>query len=383
MPATDPVPINPAVLGWAMEEASVGTGDLAKHLKVEPAEVESWLSGAQLPSTTLVRRMASYLRRSTATLLLPEPPPPSVPPSFRHPPGAVAGREITRRETQGVRTARRLQSLARWLHERMPGVQAPSSVPVVAAKPPSHEAADLLREWLGWSIDLQTEARDPYAVQNEMRGRLEQRGLLVLHLRLGAQGCRGFSLTDDLRPVVAVNRRYIPAARLFTYGHELAHLLIGAGSICLTSFQANATERWCERVAGELLLPEPDLASYVSRVMRVRQVRTVPQVQQVARRFKVSLRATAYRLQATELGVPDLYGHVHTSTDLPGRPADDDGPRERSSRARFVEFGPGFSHSLVDALERGALSRHDLVNYLELPGTQLTEWRSLVTGASR
>jgi Zn-dependent peptidase ImmA (M78 family) len=376
MPAADLVPINPSVLAWAMEEASVGPPELAAALHVNLEDVEGWLAGDERPPTTHFRKLASHLRRSTATFLLPEPPPASVPPAFRHPPGADKSRRITRDEASGVRTARRLQSLARWVSTDMPGHFERAPLPSIAMQRPSVEAANALRDWLGWTVERQINARDAYAALADMRAALEARGVLVFHLRLGEQGCRGFSLGDPIRPVIAANRRYIPAARLFTYGHELAHLVSGTQSLCLTRFQSSTLERWCEGVAGELLLPRDALRAYVRKSVGVNEVGTVAQVRRIASRYKTSLRATAYRLQETQLAEPGLYGLVHTSTDLP-TPSKDP-PRERRSQRRYREFGRGFTEQLVSAEASGALTHHDLVNYLDLPANQLDEWRSFI-----
>lgn len=382
MSNADLVPIKPAVLAWAIEEAGLRPRELAKALKVEAGVVDAWLSGASCPNTTLFRQAAQHLGRSPATLLLPEPPPATVPPSFRHPPGAPASRRITRDETQAVRTARRVHNLVRWLHERLdeePTASLPSADPT---QPPA-DAADALRRWLDWSVAIQTQARDPYAVLGQLRARLEERGVVVLHLKLGDQGCRGFSFHDKSRPLLAVNRRYIPAARIFTYGHELGHLAVGDGSLCLTSFHDGGIERWCEGVAGALFLPEKPLTDFVLRDLGLRHVSGLHEVRRIAQRFKVSLRATAYRLGELELAAPGLYRTVHLSTDLPSPRKEDDRFGERTGVRRFREYGPRLSASVLTAEARGILSRHDLVTYLDLPGAQLEEWKTLAAGDRR
>lgn len=57
-----------------MDEAGVGVHELAGHLKVPPSLVTEWREDVSKPGTTRFRRMASYLKLSTNTLLLPRPP---------------------------------------------------------------------------------------------------------------------------------------------------------------------------------------------------------------------------------------------------------------------------------------------------------------------
>jgi Zn-dependent peptidase ImmA (M78 family) len=187
-------------------------------------------------------------------------------------------------------------------------------------------------------------------------------------------------LPDETAPLLAVNRRYIPAARIFTYGHELAHLIARTGSICLaTTFRDDRMERWCEKVAGELLLPRNPVSHFVLDGLDVRSVSSIAEVRRIAGRFNVSLRATAYRLEELGLAAPNLYRLVDAGTDLPSPRLDDEGPRERASKRRFIEYGPRFSRAVLEAETRGLLSSHDLVTYLDLPAGQLNEWRNLAS----
>jgi hypothetical protein len=77
--------------------------------------------------------------------------------------GIPAGREMSAVEARGVRTARRLQSVARWISERAePDERA--SLPSLSPRPSTVEVARALREWLDWSVETQTQARDTYSV---------------------------------------------------------------------------------------------------------------------------------------------------------------------------------------------------------------------------
>lgn len=378
MGASRTVPVRPAVLRWAMDEAGVGTAELAAHLKVPPSLVTEWLEGVSKPGTTPFRKIAAYLKLSTNTLLLPRPPDTGVPPAYRHPPGTAEGRTITREESDGVRQARRVQTVAHWVRDR---AQEDSRVEVPQAEALSNPVAlaERLQEWSGWTVAHQTSARDPYEAIRTFREFLEDRGLLVLQLRLGKDGCRGFSLADDIAPVIAASRRYIPQARLFTFVHELAHLATGTETLCASdSFAASQLERWCEEVAGSFLLPRQVVAEYIQETFDRDNVTEPSQVSRVARHFRLSQRGTAYRLQRTGLGSDDLFSKV--ASDLPQPRDDDQGPRERKAVKQYRELGPSYSELLLHAEQRRLLSHHDLLDYLDLPAAQLPEWRDLARG---
>ena len=381
--AAEKVPIRPAVLEWALAEAGETPESLGSGIKVPTELVENWLSGDDRPGTSQFRDLAAYLKRPTSVLLLKQPPEGGVPASFRHPPGSSAGRTITREEAQAVRAARRVQSVAKWIGERAEDVGPPPNLPDIVPMSDPANAARELASWLSWSVALQTSSKSQYEALNEMRTRLEDKRVLVLHLRMGRDGCRGFSLPDDQWPLIAVSRRYIPPARMFTYVHELVHLASHTQSMCLTgAVAASELERWCEEVAGNFLLPFEEAKRFLENELGIDTARTPAHVARIARRFWLSQRGTAYRLQLAGLGVGNLYEQVHASTDLPPATDDDSGPRERRAVRQVRELGAAFSGLVVRAEDRRLLSRHDVIEYLDLPASQLDEWRTLARGAS-
>jgi Zn-dependent peptidase ImmA (M78 family) len=362
-----------------MDEMGVATDELAAQLETSVEEVDAWLSGRSRPSTGQFRRLAKYLGRPETTFLLREPPADAgVPPSFRHPPGTAPGRTLTRDEAQAVRTARRLQRIARWVSERLPGEADAVDIPEVRAMSRPTLAGETIADWVEWPVARQTEAEDTYAVIRDLRERLESRGVLVFHLRLGHSGCRGFSLPDPLRPVLAVNTGYTPEARLFSYGHELAHLASRTQAICV-GYEGTQLERWCERVAGAMFLPSASVTAWVAEEFGDAPLTERWEAQRVARRYKTSLSATIIRLIELGLGSQALGAFVNHQRDR--TPTKSSGGKgERSSERRHREWGEGYSHLLLDAEQRGLLRSHVMLEYLDLPQSQLEEWRALARG---
>jgi Zn-dependent peptidase ImmA (M78 family) len=98
----------------------------------------------------------------------------------------------------------------------------------------------------------------------------ERAGVLVLRSSivgnqtrrpLSVDEFRGFAISDQLAPCVFINGRDAKTAQIFTLVHEIAHVWLGASGISNPDFrerparQANSTERLCNAVAAEVLVP--------------------------------------------------------------------------------------------------------------------------------
>ncbi|HUO06617.1 MAG TPA: ImmA/IrrE family metallo-endopeptidase [Candidatus Binataceae bacterium] len=142
----------------------------------------------------------------------------------------------------------------------------------------------------------------------ELRSRLEGASILVVvngivgnntHRKLDPAEFRGFVLVDDYAPLVFVNGTDAKAAQMFTLAHELAHLWLGSSAAFdLRELQPadDETERSCNRIAAEFLVPESELRTFWP------SARQDPErFQMIARRFKVSELVAARRALDLEL----------------------------------------------------------------------------------
>ena len=135
-----------------------------------------------------------------------------------------------------------------------------------------------------------------------LRNRIEEVGVLVFlngivgnntHRKLDADEFQGFALVDEYAPLVFINNADFTSAQMFTLAHELAHIFVGHEGV--SNFDAllpsdHATERFCNSIAAEFLVPHTDLEDLWEVVANDKDP-----YQQIAREFKVSLVVAARR----------------------------------------------------------------------------------------
>ena len=124
-----------------------------------------------------------------------------------------------------------------------------------------------MKDALGLTIDWAERLANWEEALRALAGAAERIGVMVAtssvvglnnHRPLDPQEFRGFVLCDAHVPLVFINGADSKSARMFTLAHELAHLWLGKdGLFNLVKLMphADATERFCNQVAAEFLVP--------------------------------------------------------------------------------------------------------------------------------
>lgn len=81
------------------------------------------------------------------------------------------------------------------------------------------------------------------------------------HRKVKVNECRGFALVNNVAPYIFINSSDAPVAQLFTLIHETAHIMLGvsAGHAEADTLSDDVTERYCDKVAAEFLVPAQEL----------------------------------------------------------------------------------------------------------------------------
>ena len=253
--------VNSQVLIWAREVLGIPLHVAAQKIGVPERRLQEFESGQTLPTIRQLRIIAKVYRRPTAFFYLKSPPPkPEQIKDFRALPGRYNQDLPEVLDAVGAAQQRRLTAidLARMLAYDIPEfdvVASLSDLPVTIASK--------LRHRLGVSIPEQRSWRDAYRVLRRWIAATEQAGVLVTQFsQVGVDAVRGFSLVESPFPLVAINGKDSPRAKVFTLFHELVHIVLRVSGLCdlhETNGRADVIEPFCNRVAAEALVPSSAL----------------------------------------------------------------------------------------------------------------------------
>lgn len=362
------VPITGAVLHWAVKESGYPASEIAAAAGVGVTELTSWFRGTAQPTVGQARALANKLKRPLATFLLPTPPKVSLPSVEFRRAGESGRRQLNPAERLRLREAGRLQGLLAWISEELNA--SPPRLPRFATTSDPAKVARVARNALGLAIDTQVDLSSASAAWHAWRSAVERVGVYVIVFSIGLESCRGFSIWNERAPLIAINSSWSAEARIFTLLHELAHLLTRTNSACLevgarSASPSDAVERWCERFAALVLIPDEALQSYVERQLGGEPVPDLDTVSRVAREFKTSRRAAALRLIEAEYAGWDLYRSIPPILERP-RPGGGGAGRTRA-QLRSDRYGSRALGDINNAIRRDVITTGDALDYLEAP----------------
>ncbi|MCE7937087.1 MAG: ImmA/IrrE family metallo-endopeptidase [Chloroflexi bacterium CFX6] len=292
------VPVEPKLLRWARERAGLTVHDLEGRFP----KLELWERGEELPTLKQVERFARVTHAPVGFLFLQEPPVEKVPiPDFR----TIGNERMGHPSPDLLDTIYVCQQRQEWYHDfaRSVGEDPLPFVGSLRKTSNVNTAAARIRHALHFDIDERRKISTWTDALRLFIGQADALGILVMcsgvvlnnnRRRLDPNEFRGFALADDLAPLVFINGADTKAAQMFTLAHELAHIWLGQSAVSdaqASELPDHEVERWCNRVAAELLVPLQELHSIYHEDSDLPD-----EVNRLARQFKVSTLVILRRL---------------------------------------------------------------------------------------
>jgi Zn-dependent peptidase ImmA (M78 family) len=286
------VTIRPELLRWARERAGLNAFALEKRFP----KIEAWERGELVPTLRQLEAFSKAVHVPVGFLFLSEPPEEPLPvPDFRTM-GAV---RIQRPSPDLLDTIYLCQQRQAWYRDyaRLHGETPLHFVETAVVNEEVVVVAAQMREAIGFDLDERVELPTWTEALRRFIEQVEDAGVLVMvsgvvgsstRRKLDPEEFRGLALADDLAPLIFINGADTKAAQMFTLAHELAHIWLGKSGVSdaqASTVPDESTERWCNQVAAELLVPleqvrqafgkEPDLQSGMQRLARQFKVSTL------------------------------------------------------------------------------------------------------------
>lgn len=139
------------------------------------------------------------------------------------------------------------------------------------------EIAKLAATELGFTVSDRSRLRTRENARNHLRHTFEERGGLTVitsmvgnnnHRMLDREEFRGFTLADDLAPLIFVNASNESlSGQIFTFLHEYGHVVLRKTGVSDDDLTQHGTgvEGWCNDFAAEILVPAADLLTQFAR----------------------------------------------------------------------------------------------------------------------
>lgn len=255
------LPINPALLIWARERAGLSRDEALQRFR----RLAEWEAGESGPTYPQLEQLSEAFKVPIAVFFFPEPP--QVPPineTFRTLPEAELER-LPSRVRILMRKAKAMQiNLAELTDGRNPNARLITRDLTFLPNVDIAEMAAAVRRYVGVPLAQQQGWRSDDDALKEWRAALLNVGVFVFKDAFKVEEFSGFCLYDDEFPIIYVNNSATKTRQIFTYFHELAHLLfhtsgidkVRDGYIERLVGDARQIEIACNSFAAQVLLPE-------------------------------------------------------------------------------------------------------------------------------
>ncbi len=259
------IPINPTLVEWARKRAGFTIQEAAEKF----SRIAAWEAGEAFPTYPQLERLAEEFKVPIAVFFFPEPPHlPPIRESFRTLPDTEFNR-IPRRVGFLLRKAKALQmNLAELSQGRNPAARLITRELAFDDTVSIQTITTRVRDYLGVTLADQYAWADDDTALKAWRKSLIDAGIFVFKDAFRVSEYFGFSLYDDVFPIIYVNNTSTKTRQMFTVFHELAHLLFHTSGIDTLEdsyiaglpARQRRVETLSNRFAAQFLVPEKAFA---------------------------------------------------------------------------------------------------------------------------
>ncbi len=353
------VEIKAELYRWATERSRLDEGVLTHHFP----HYTAWVRGESSPTLRQLESFAQVTHTPIGYLFLQTPPEEPLPiPDFR----TAGSRAVLRPSPDLLDTINICRQRQEWYREYAleNGEVALDFIGSAKLSDDPVAIAPLIRQRLGLDTEERGRLRTWEDALRDFIAKADEAGILVMcsgvvlnnnTRKLDVAEFRGFALSDPLAPLIFVNGSDSKAAQMFTVAHEIAHLWLGSTALSGVDLAPSPqeTERWCNKVAAEVLVPESDFKANFDGAAEAAE-----ELPRLARRYKVSALVIIRRLYDSGLVDFDRYRELYEAEEkrlhnIPHHPGGD------FYLTQSARVGKRFARSLISSTLEGRTLHRD------------------------
>ena len=369
------------VLVWAREAAVMSKKNASEKTGLSLSRLNQLEKGAQKPNLDELKSLAKTYNRTIATLLLKQPPQEKpLPKDCR----TLNSNQIGSFHEKTVVAIRKARAMAKSLVELKEDFGIPRlnfSIRATLETSPKKLAQKLRKEW------LLSEIREIENLNHALEAyieKVEELGVAVFQLSLTQDGLRGFSIVDDIVPIIGIKRGgEAPTSKIFTLFHELGHIILNEGGLCdLKDTNTKRIEIWCNAFSAEILVPTDELLN-LELVKRYAQENEKEWVKQhlinIGKRFHVGPLVILRSLLENRLTSQAFYKNKHEAWNKPqfGRAKNPEG--RNIAKETIKEKGRTYVSLAFKAFDQNRIDIKDLSDFLGVRMAYIGKTRELLT----
>ncbi len=292
---SEQLPINPEIVAWARGRAGLSVEEATEKFK----KIAEWESGTSSPTYGQLEALSDALKVPIAVFFFPAPP--AVPPineTFRTLPFSEISKLPSKLRLL-MRKAKVMQiNLIEICRGKNPAPRLITSDLTFDQLSAVDSMAETVRAYLQVPLEVQTNWPSADHAQKAWREALANVGIFVFKDAFRSEDFSGFCLYDQNFPIIYVNNSCTKTRQIFTYFHELAHLIFKTSGIDRRddsyisglSVEAQRIERLCNAFAAAFLVPKAAFLKEMAERPATEQTAEV-----LADKFSVS-REVIYRM---------------------------------------------------------------------------------------
>lgn len=372
--------VNHQVLVWARESLAITRNQASEKTGITAKRLIQLEEGEKQPTLDELKELSKTYKRTIATLLLANPPKEKPLPTDRR---TIDSKELGNYHEKTIMAVRKARPLAQSLVELRQelGVGIPKFSLSASLKEQPQEVAAKIRKHL--NLDELREIENINHALDSYIEKVESLGVAIFQLSLTQDKLRGFSIVDDVMPIIGIKRGgEQPTAKIFTLFHELGHILHNEGGFCdLSEKTSIEIEKWCNAFAAEVLIPTSELLQMeivLEQKHTNNKIWAKKDLVRLGNYFNVGPLAVLRSLLENKLTTPVFYKEKHQAWNKPqfGRAKHPEG--KNIAKETIREKGRTYISLAFSAYDQNRTDLKDLSDFLGIRLSYIPKTRQLM-----